>query len=74
MAKDTLGREWVGGSSKQHTPWWTDEVKEVVKVKTKKMRRWPRNRITESRLEYVIARREVCKTIKRSKFKNWEHV
>lgn len=43
---------------RRHTPWWNEEVKEVVKCKTQMMRMWLGIRTIQSRARYVEARNE----------------
>ena len=59
VAEQKLGTKWVGGSKKKHSPWWNEELRNLVKEKMKKLRSWLRNRTHETRLEYVIARNTV---------------
>ena len=55
-AEESLGRRWIGGTKKKHTPWWNEEVREAVKKKVQMMRKWLKNRTQQSRDLYVEAR------------------
>ena len=72
VAEETLGTKWVGGSKKIHSPWWNEELKTLVKEKTKKMRKWLKHRTPESRQEYVELRGRVNKEKKKAKRQWWK--
>lgn len=67
VAERTLGKRWVGGTKKRHTPWWNEEVKNAIKEKTAKMRKWLKRRTAEAREEYVQARNEAERIKRRAK-------
>ncbi|XP_033099741.1 uncharacterized protein LOC117103306, partial [Anneissia japonica] len=73
-AVNTLGIKWIGGTKKRHTPWWSEEVSEAVKDKTKKLRIWLKNGTQETRKEYILARREVDKRKKIAKTQTWKQL
>ena len=72
VAEETLGVEWIGGNRKRRTPWWNEDVKKAVKNKTLKLRRWLRRRTPESRLEYVMARKEAQHAKNQAKTETWK--
>jgi hypothetical protein len=63
-----------GGGKRRHTPWWTEEVKEAIKRKTKNMRIWLRRRTPETREEYVIARNEAKRVKRRAEKDSWREL
>ncbi|MPC99480.1 hypothetical protein E2C01_094896 [Portunus trituberculatus] len=38
VAKQELGTKWVGGSKKKHSPWWSEDLRSLVRDKTKKLK------------------------------------
>ena len=71
ISEETLGVKMVGGTRKRQTPWWTEEMKTAVKKKTKSLRKWLRYKTPETRLEYVIERRNVDSLKRALKEKSW---
>lgn len=63
--QEVLGHRFTGGTRKRHTPWWNEEVKEAIRNKNTKLRRWLKGRSPETREEYVRARNN-AETVKRS--------
>ena len=57
-ADKILGGKKPYEGKKKMTPWWSDEVKEAVKFKMIKFRRWMKTRTPEDRAQYTIARNE----------------
>lgn len=39
VAEELPGTKWLGGNRKTHNPWWTEEVREAVGEKVKKLRK-----------------------------------
>ena len=61
IAADTIGCRKAYQGRKKTTPWWTDEVKNVVKEKMRCFRRWMKRRIHEDRLAYELTRNDAEK-------------
>lgn len=53
----------VADRGRRYTAWWTEEVKEAIRSKSKKMIAWLRRRTPESRKECAPDRNK-AKTIK----------
>ena len=70
VAEEKLGTKWVGGTKRKHSPWWSEELKNAVKDKTRKHRIWMKQRNELTRREYVEARNKVNKEKIKAK-KNW---
>ena len=72
ISKESLGVRMVGGTRKRQTPWWTEEMRVAVKKKIKSLRQWLRHKTPETRLEYVIERRNVDRLKRTLKEKSWK--
>ena len=72
ISEESLGVRMVGGTRKRHTPWWTEEMKVAVKKKTKSLRKWLRHKTPETRLDYVVERRNVDRLKRTLKEKAWK--
>ena len=72
IAKEVLETKKISGGRKEKTIWWTDEVRDVVKKKSKSFRRWMRRRTPENRQEYEIARNEAERVKARAKRDSWK--
>ena len=72
VAEDKLGTKWVGGTKRKHSPWWSEELRNAVKDKTKKHRIWMKQRDAQTRQEYVDARNKVNKEKIAAKKKWWQ--
>lgn len=71
-AEETVGCKWVKGGGKKKTPWWTEEMKNSVKNKMQKFRKWMKTRRAEDREMYVAARNETERVKEREKRKVFE--
>ena len=67
------------GTTKKHktrikkiTSWWNDEVKEAVKDKKGKYKKWVKSKQDRDYIEYRLARRHANRIIKKEKQKDWE--
>ena len=72
ISEESLGVRMVGGTRKRQTPWWTEEMRIAVKKKVKSLRKWLRHKTPETRLEYVIERRNVDRLKRTLKEKSWK--
>ena len=73
-ADEVLGQKKPYQGKKKMTPWWSAEVKEAVKVKMKKFRKWMKTRTAEDRLEYTMARNVAERVKKEAKEACWRQI
>ena len=71
---EVLGEKKPYQGKKKMTPWWSTEVREAVKYKMKRFRRWMKTRTAEDRMEYVIARNEAERVKKDAKDSCWKQI
>ena len=71
---EVLGEKKPYQGKKKMTPWWSTEVREAVKCKMKKFRRWMKTRTAEDGMEYVIARNEAERVKKDAKESCWKQI
>ena len=71
---EVLGEKKPYQGKKKMTPWWSNEVREAVKYKMRKFRRWMKTRTAEDRMEYVIARNEAERVKKDAKESCWKQI
>ncbi|XP_076038778.1 uncharacterized protein LOC143023980 [Oratosquilla oratoria] len=62
------------GKKKKQTPWWTEKVKEAIKIKMRKFRKWMRTRQMDDRLEYIKAIKEAERVKNQGKDKTWDKI
>ena len=70
---DTLGSKKSYQGRKKTTPWWTEEVRSVVKEKMRLFRIWMKRR-PEDRIEYELARNRAETVKKKEKNGVWEKI
>ena len=73
-AEESIGVKNSYTGRKKTTPWWTDTVKEAVKLKMQCFRRWMKRRRPEDRDAYVIARNEAERVKTAEKNKVWRQI
>ncbi|XP_066953399.1 craniofacial development protein 2-like [Macrobrachium rosenbergii] len=71
VGEEELGCRYVGGTRKRRTVWWNEDVKEVVKIKNKKHRKWMKQRNQQTREEYVFFRNQTEEIKRRSQVNAW---
>ena len=73
-AVETCGLKRVGESLVgRRTPWWTEELRALVKEKKRTFRVWLGNRSSESRQAYQSARKAAKEAVASAKAKSWEN-
>ena len=61
----------IYGGKKKCTPWWTENVRNAVKLKMKTFRKWMKTRQLQDRVSYVEARNEAERVKRREKAGTW---
>ena len=73
-AEESIGIRRTYGGRKKSTPWWTEQVKEAVKIKMRAFRKWMKLRTPDTRREYITARTE-AERINRAENRNvWRKI
>ncbi len=70
-AEETVGIKIKYGTKKKSTAWWTYDVKEAVKEKTRSFRKWMKTRNIEDREDYVDKRNSAEATKRAAKEDMW---
>ena len=74
-AEETIGMKTIYGDKKKCTPWWTENVRNAVKLKMKTFKKWMKTRQQlQDRFSYVEARNEAERVKRREKAGTWRRV
>ena len=73
-AKEVLGKKRVMGGKRKKTAWWNEEVKNAVKIKNRKYRKWMKTRTEGNRMEYINARNHAEEVKRTSKDLTWRKI
>ena len=73
-ADEILGEKKPYQGRKKMTPWRSEEVREIVKLKMIKFRRWTKTRTAEDRLQYKTVRNEAERAKRRAKETCWRRI
>ena len=69
-----LGKKVAYRGIKKMTPWWTDDVRDAVKRKMVRFRKWMKSQRDNDRAEYIIARNEAERLKRRTKEDSWKKI
>ncbi|KAI5727669.1 hypothetical protein M8J77_005465 [Diaphorina citri] len=58
-------------SNRKYTPWWNNELKNLIKARKKALKTYKRNPIRENFVQYKVLRSQVRLKIKENKKKSW---
>ena len=73
-ADEILGEKKAYQGRKKMTPWWSEEVSEIVQLNMIKFRRWMKTRTAEGRQQYKNVRNETEKVKRRAKETCWRRI
>ena len=73
-ADKVLGEKKPYQGRKKMTPWWSEEVRETVKMKMRMFQMWMKTRSVVDRLHYVDARNEAEGVKTRAKQNCWSQI
>ena len=73
-AEESIGVRKTYGGKKKSTPWWTDRVKQAVRLKMTTFRKWMKTRTIQARTNYVTARNEAERIKKSEKREVWRKI
>ena len=74
VAKEVIQVKVSKSTKKKTTAWWTEEVREAVKLKMRAFRRWMKTRRQDARVAYVELRGEAERVKREAKRKVWENI
>ena len=73
-ADEVLGEKKPYQGKKKMTPWWSEEVREAVKLKMRTFRIWMKTRSVVDRLHYVEARNGAERVKRKAKQDCWNQI